>query len=305
VVAATSIVSTCDEHSSDKDGKAPGVTHPRNVTRAALAAQCPMSRNPSGHGRTPKPLELPMDDELTIDALTAGWSIAQRKRGHRHSTDDLLTGWYAAEIVPRARRILDLGSGIGGVGLVALWRCPDATLVAVEAQEISYALLVSNIERNGLAARVQAIHGDLRDVRLGTTFDLVTGSPPYWDVKDGVVPADSQKAHARFELRGDVRDYARAARDALAPGGRFVFCFPTVQRARAEAACAAADLALIRSRDVIPRAGAAPLFTLFACRRAEDPDVQYVRDPQHVVRDEHGVPTAMHAAARAALGFAR
>lgn len=246
-----------------------------------------------------------MHDELTFDALTSGWTIAQRRKGHRHSTDDLLTGWYAAEIQPGARRILDLGSGIGSVGLIALWRSPLATLTAIEAQDISFALLGENIARNGLASRVCAIHGDLRDVRLAERFDLVTGSPPYWDVSEGIVPADSQKAHARFELRGDVRDYAIAARAALAEHGRFVFCFPTVQRARAEAACAAADLALIRSRDVIPRAGAAPLFTLFACRRAEDPEVQYMHEPPHVVRDEHGVPTAMHAAARAALGFGR
>lgn len=244
-----------------------------------------------------------MTDEVTIDALTAGWSIAQRKKGHRHSTDDLLTGWYAVEIARDARKILDLGAGLGSVGLIALWRSPGATLVAVEAQEVSFALLEQNIARNGLTDRVRAIHGDLREVRLAETFDLVTGSPPYWDVSEGVVPADSQKAHARFELRGDIRDYALAARAALAEGGRFVFCFPTVQRARAEAACTAAQLVVIRSRDVIPRAGAASLFTLFACRRAEDGTEAFVAEPSHLVRDEHGIPTAMHAAARAALGF--
>lgn len=246
-----------------------------------------------------------MADELTTDALTSGWRIIQRRKGHRHSTDDLLTGWYAIEVVADARRILDLGSGIGSVGLIALWRSPHATLVAIEAQEVSFELLTANIAHNGLETRVRAIHGDLRDVRLDERFDLVTGSPPYWDVSEGVVPADPQKAHARFELRGDVRDYAIAARAALAEGGRFVFCFPTVQRARAEAACIAAELALVRARDVIPRAGAAPLFTLFACRRAEDPSEPFVEEPAHVVRDSDGQPTAMHLAARAALGFTR
>jgi tRNA1(Val) A37 N6-methylase TrmN6 len=236
--------------------------------------------------------------------VTGGWTIVQRRKGHRHSTDDLLTGWYAGEIVPGATRLLDLGAGIGSVGLIALWRAaPEATLVAIEAQEVSFALLEQNIARNGLRERVRAIHGDLREVRLDETFELVTGSPPYWDVSQGVVPADSQKAHARFELRGDIRDYAVAARAALADGGRFVFCFPTVQRDRAELACAAAELALIRSRDVIPRAGAAPLFTLFACRRAEEPGAAHVVEPPHVVRDDRGDPTPSHLAARAALGF--
>ncbi len=247
-----------------------------------------------------------MTDEVTIDALTGGWSIAQRKKGHRHSTDDLLTGWYAGEVVHASHRLLDLGAGLGSVGLIALWRSPpEATLVAVEAQEVSFTLLEGNVARNGLGTRVRAIHGDLRDVRFDERFDLVTGSPPYWDVSEGVLPEDSQKAHARFELRGDVRDYAIAARATLEEGGRFVFCFPTVQRARAELACTAVELSLTRSRDVIPRAGAAPLFTLFAARRAEDGDEPYVVEPPHVVRNEHGTPTAMHAAARAALGFTR
>lgn len=244
------------------------------------------------------------DTDLTIDGLTRDWTIVQRRRGHRHSTDDLLTGWYAAEKVPGARRLLDLGSGIGGVGLLALWRSPGATLTCIEAQEVSFRLLEQNVARNGLGERVRAIHGDLRDVRLaGETFDLVTGSPPYWDVKDGVVPKDSQKAHARFELRGDVRDYCRAARAALAEGGRFVFCFPTAQRARAEAAIAAADLAIVTSRDVVPRRGAPALFSLFQCRRREDPGPEPVLEPDYAVRDEHGVQTPEHAAARATFGF--
>jgi tRNA1Val (adenine37-N6)-methyltransferase len=245
-------------------------------------------------------------EDLTIDGLTRDWSIAQRRRGHRHSTDDLLTAWYAAEHVARRDRLLDLGSGVGSVGLLVLWRTPGATLTAIEAQEVSFALLEKNIAMNGLSSRVRAIHGDLREVRLaGESFDLVTGSPPYFDVSAGVVPADPQKAHARFELRGDVRDYCAAAVDAMVEGGRFVFCFPWPQRARAEAACAGAGLSIERSRDVIPRIGVAPLFTLFVCcRRAESADAPVI-EPPHVVRDASGEPTEQHRAARATFGMPR
>jgi tRNA1Val (adenine37-N6)-methyltransferase len=243
--------------------------------------------------------------ELTVDGLTRDWKIAQRKRGHRHSTDDLLTGWYAAEHAPNPARILDLGSGIGSVGLLVLWRSPRATLTAIEAQAVSFALLQKNIAMNDLGARVRAIHGDLRDVHIaGESFELVTGSPPYFDVKDGIVPADSQKAHARFELRGDVRDYCAAARAAMAENARFVFCFPTAQRARAERACEEAALPPIRMRDVVPRKGAAPLFSLFCCRRREDAyDGVALVEPPYFVRDENGVQTEEHGAARATFGM--
>ncbi len=247
-------------------------------------------------------------DELTCDGLTRDWTILQRRRGHRHSTDDLLTGWYAAEKVHVRTRLLDLGAGIGSVGLLVLWRSPGATLTAIEAQEVSFGLLEQNVARNGLAARVRTLHGDLREVRLeGETFDLVTGSPPYFDVKDGIVSADSQRAHARFELRGDVRDYCRAARAALAPGGRFVFCFPTNQRVRAEQAAKDADFVLETSRDVVPRAGIAPLFSLFCCVRREDVVPGHaveVVEPPYLVRDADGNPTEEHVKARASFGMA-
>jgi tRNA1Val (adenine37-N6)-methyltransferase len=243
-------------------------------------------------------------DDITIDGLTRDFKIAQRRRGHRHSTDDLLTGWYAAEKAPGRTRLLDLGSGIGSVGLLVLWRSPGATLTAVEAQEVSFALLERNIAMNDLSARVRAVHGDLREVRFpGEAFDLVTGSPPYFDKDAGIVPQDSQKAHARFELRGDVRDYCAAARAAMAPGARFVFCFPTAQRARAERACDEARLPIVTARDVVPRRGAPALFSLFACRRAEDDGPPRVDEPTYFVRDEHGVQTAEHAAARASFGM--
>jgi len=245
--------------------------------------------------------------DFTIDGLTRDWKIAQRRRGHRHSTDDLLTAWYAAEHVPWRDRMLDLGSGLGSVGLLVLWRTPGARLTAIEAQEVSFALLEKNIAMNGLSSRVRAIHGDLREVRLrGESFDLVTGSPPYFAVSAGVVPADSQKAHARFELRGDVRDYCAAAIDAMAVNGRFVFCFPWAQRPRAERACDEAGLSIERSRDVIPRLGAAPLFSLFVCRRqgasAEAGAAPIVELP-YVVRDAAGEPTDQHRAARATFGM--
>jgi tRNA1(Val) A37 N6-methylase TrmN6 len=246
-----------------------------------------------------------MSDELTQDQLTAEWTILQRRRGHRHSTDDLLTGWYAAEKTSGHRqRLLDLGAGIGTVGLLLLWRSPGAKLTAIEVQAVSFALLEENVARNTLRDRVRAIHGDLRHVRLdGETFDVVTGSPPYFDPKDGIVSADSQRAHARFELRGDVRDYCVAARAALARGGRFVFCFPTNQRARAEAAIAEAELMIVTSRDVVPRDGIAPLFSLFSCRHREDAGGAPVLEAPYVVRDERGEPTSEHARSRATFGF--
>jgi tRNA1(Val) A37 N6-methylase TrmN6 len=246
-------------------------------------------------------LEAELGEPITLDGLTATWKIFQRKRGHRHSTDDLLTAWYALEHAPGVTRVLDLGTGIGTVGLLVLsGLAPDAELTCVEAQAISYRFLVENIALNGVGARVHPHHGDLRELALAEAFPLVTGSPPYFDPSAGVVPADSQKAHARFELRGDVRDYAHAARRHLAPDGTFVFCFPWQQRARVVPALDGAGFALVRSREVIPRAGIDPLFTVYAAKLGARP---HEVEPPFVVRDAAGTPTSMYLAMRRRFGW--
>jgi tRNA1Val (adenine37-N6)-methyltransferase len=233
---------------------------------------------------TRQALERELGEPITLDGLTASYHIFQRKRGHRHSTDDLLTAWYALEHARDAPRALDLGTGIGGVALLV--ESAGASVVAIEAQPISYKFLLENIRAN--RARVEPIHGDLRELALAERFPLVTGSPPYFDPSAGIVPADSQKAHARFELRGDLGDYARAAMRHLAPRGWFVLCFPYQQLERAIAALHREDFAIVHRRDVVPRAGLDPLFSLFACQRG--PASETV-EPPFVVRDSDGSHT--------------
>ncbi len=249
-------------------------------------------------------LERELGEPVTLDGLTATLSIFQRKRGHRHSTDDLLTGWYALEKAPRGiARALDLGTGIGGVGLLVLSGLgPEGHLTGIEAQDVSFRFLRENVAANGLTARVTAIHGDLRDLALEERFPLVTGSPPYFDVASGVVPADSQKAHARFELRGDVSDYARAAKRHLEDDGLFVFCFPWQQKARAIVATHAEGFSIVAHRDVVPREDAPPLFSLFACRLGTH---QEASEPPFVVRDREGRHTEDLHAVRARFGGPR
>ncbi|MGC4016571.1 MAG: methyltransferase [Luteolibacter sp.] len=267
-------------------------------------------------------LEEELGERITLDALSgphgacavpglqddggypAGWLIAQRLKGHRHSADDVLTAWYALQCSEPVQEHLDLGTGIGTVGLLTLWGMgPEAHLTCVEAQEISYRLLQSNLDANGLRDRVTCSHGDLRELALEKRFPLVTGSPPYFPVSAGVVPEDSQKAHARFELRGDVSDYARAAVKHLLPDGWFVLCFPSRQKQRALDGIAAAGLSVIRMQDVVPRETLPPLFTLFGCRFPEMSAEDTLEEAPLIVRHENGRLTAEMAGVRRGFGF--
>ena len=205
-----------------------------------------------------------MVDDITLDILAGDWRIFQLRTGHRFSADDLLTAWTAVRANPAARQVLDLGAGIGSVGLLALWKLPTTRhLTMVEVQAVSHALACCTVAYNGLAARVTLHRLDLRDWP-GGAFDLVTGSPPYIPVGRGVQPQHPQKAAARFELHGDIFDYCQAAARSLAAQGIFCFCH-AADDARPEHAIRQAGLTLVHRQEVYFRASLPPRMGLFTC----------------------------------------
>lgn len=215
-----------------------------------------------------------IDEPTSFDRLAGEWRIHQLVGGHRFSADDLFTAWVAAETAPDALKLCDIGAGIGSVGLMTLWRMrAEATLVAVEAQEVSHHLMRRTVADNGLGARVTCRHGDLRsaDTLAGLgDFDLVTGSPPYIPVGKGVMSPHPQRAACRMELRGTIADYALTAKKLLRPGGHFVVCFAAADP-RGEPAITDAGFHLRVRQDIIFRGGQAPLVAVFVATHEEGP----------------------------------
>lgn len=102
----------------------------------------------------------------THDAISGHFRIYQLESGHRFSTDDVLTAWYGTSWVASAHSVLDLGSGIGSVGMIAAWRLPGARFVTVEAQHESVALARRSCRYNGLENRYEIREGDFRDAAV-------------------------------------------------------------------------------------------------------------------------------------------
>ena len=260
---------------------------------------------PPGADSTPK---VPADE--TLDAISGHYRIFQLRHGHRFSTDDVLTAWYGTSWAPWARTVLDLGSGIGSVGMIAAWRLQGARFVTLEAQEESVRLARKSAQYNGLTDRYAIRHGDFREPGAfapDERFDLVLGSPPYFPVGTGIEGDHPQKVACRFELRGDVADYARVAAARLEPGGFFACVFPEEQRQRLEAAAGDAALAIVRRCPVVFREGEPPLVGLFGMMRAGDLPAP-MRDrtwaePPLVIRTAAGGVHPEYAAVKLAIGF--
>ena len=219
---------------------------------------------------------LEAEEGETQDHLCGHFRIFQYAKGHRFSGDDILVAWFGTTRCPQPRRIADLGSGIGSVGMAAAWRCPGAVVHTVEAQAISARLARKSAAYNGLLERFAIHEGDLRDPGLfpgQEPFDLVFGSPPYWPMGTRVEASHPQAVPARLEVRGHIGDYARAAARILAPGGVFACVFPLDQADRAERAYADAGLLILQRQDVLFKEGEPYGLALYAgSRRADLPE---------------------------------
>ena len=247
----------------------------------------------------------------TLDAISGHFRLFQLRDGHRFSTDDVLTAWYGTTWAPSAARVLDLGSGIGSVGMIAAWRLPGARFVTVEAQKESVRLAEKSVAYNGLDDRYEIRLADFRSPEAfvsGEQFDLVLGSPPYFPPGRGIESDHPQRAACRFEMRGDIRDYARVAAGRLAPGGLFACVFPDLDRARVEDAAVMSALTIVRRREVVFREGERPAIALFAMMRQGDlPPHMHDRtwvEPPLVIRCADGQVHPEYAAVKLAVGFA-
>jgi tRNA1Val (adenine37-N6)-methyltransferase len=231
--------------------------------------------------------------------LAGDWRILQRTHGHRFSLDDLVTAHFAARMA-RPERLLDLGCGIGSVLLFLAWRFPAARCLGIEAQPVSAGMARRSVAWNGVEDRVEVRPGDFRSVEIEGGFDLITGTPPYFPRGTGVESESVQKGPCRFEHRGGVEDYCTVAAPLLKPGAPFVGCAPSAQAERVREAAREAGLWIERWREVIPRAGKAPLFSVFSMKREVR---ETIVEPPLVVRDERSRRTEEFVALRAEMGM--
>jgi len=251
----------------------------------------------------------------TLDALSGHFRIFQLKKGHRFSTDDVLTAWYGSICCPTAQNVLDLGSGIGSVAMVAAWRLPGAKFVTIEAQEKSFELAKRSARLNGLLDRFDMRQGDFRDGRVFTNlkspaFDLILGSPPYFSHGSGQVSDQDQKEACRFETRGEIADYCQTASKHLAPGGVFCCVFPldpVQQEKRVFNAAKESGLTVFRMRPVCFKEGLKPLIGLFAMIQRQDlPEEmrnKIFREAALTIRNQAGDTTDEYKVVKLSFGF--
>lgn len=169
--------------------------------------------------------ELPGLGAIVEDRLLDGRLVLrQPKAGHRAGTDAILLAAALPEL--GAGPLLDMGAGVGTVGLAAALAQPALAVVLVERDPELAALAQANIAANGMASRVDVIAADIEaPARALADFGLEAGrfacvamNPPFYPpgrIRASPVP-NRRAAHV---ADGGLELWLKAARRLLRPGG--------------------------------------------------------------------------------------
>lgn len=238
-------------------------------------------------------------DDAVRDNLIGDWHIYQRKGGHKTSTDDLITAWYATHrSSQRPRRYLDLGCGVGSVLLMVCHRLRPEEAHGVEAQPQSVAMArraIDELPPHDCSIEVHA--SDFRSFAPSEHgYDLITGSPPYFPLHTGVLPDDAQRRACRFEARGGVEAYLETAARLLAADARCYLVFQTLGRDRVLAAAESNALHVTGQADFLMRTDRRePFLSVFELAREAAPSPHRFRC---AVRQPNGELTPAYASLR-------
>jgi tRNA1(Val) A37 N6-methylase TrmN6 len=163
----------------------------------------------------------------TDDAFLGGrLKVLQPQAGYRAGIDGVL---LAATVNARpGEQVLDVGAGVGIVGLCIACRLPDVRVTMVERDTGLAAIARRNIARNGFADRVRVLEADVQRplgecpelADAAESFDHVLANPPFHIEGRGTAAGDRVKAKANAMPEGGLDRWVRFLAAMARPTGR-------------------------------------------------------------------------------------
>uniref|UniRef100_A0A9E7ZKQ8 Methyltransferase n=1 Tax=Bosea sp. NBC_00436 TaxID=2969620 RepID=A0A9E7ZKQ8_9HYPH len=163
--------------------------------------------------------------EIGEDRLLDGrLRLLQPRKGHRAGSDAILLAAALPELGQGA--MLDMGAGVGTVGLAAALMQPELRVTLLERDPDLAALAARNAGLNDITGRVTVVAGDvtaraaiLAERGLASaSFDAVAMNPPFYPPAGSrASPIPNRKAAHVAE--GALAPWLRTARRLLRPGG--------------------------------------------------------------------------------------
>ncbi len=109
----------------------------------------------------------------------------------RSPISELIENAYSPWLRKDPRKILDLCTGSGCIGIATAHVFPDAEVDISDLSKAAIKVAEQNIKKHGLESRVNAIESDLFSAMQGRRYDLIVCNPPYVNAEDlAAMPAE-------------------------------------------------------------------------------------------------------------------
>ena len=184
--------------------------------------------------------------ETTDDAFLDGAvQILQPKSGYRAGLDAVLLAAFAQALCRSAGstatefeagkdeppiKVLDVGSGVGTVGLCLASQVRKLSVVLLERDPALANLARENIKRNNFSKSARAVVGEvgcsndeLSAMNLvPNSQDIVAANPPYYPAGSGTPSVSETKARSHMLHKSQLDDWCRFMARMAKPGGWLV-----------------------------------------------------------------------------------
>ncbi|MEI7590951.1 MAG: tRNA1(Val) (adenine(37)-N6)-methyltransferase [Deltaproteobacteria bacterium] len=178
---------------------------------------------------------ISIKNDETMDAVGNGKvKVIQQKNGYRFSLDAILLSAFVE--AKHSETILEIGVGSGVAINIILSRFAFIKrAIGVEIQKELADIATRNIALNEFSDKTRIIHADINQyasIFPRASFDVVFFNPPYRKCGSGKINPNQQKAIARHELKGNLKNFLEASSYLLGDGGRVYLVYPATRIAQ-------------------------------------------------------------------------
>jgi tRNA1Val (adenine37-N6)-methyltransferase len=163
--------------------------------------------------------------EITEDHFYKGKVIlSQSKKGYRFSVDSPIL----ADFLPETNeKTLEIGTGIGVITILALFKKKIPFAYGIEIQENLYRLTKMNVEKNGFSEIFQIKHGDFREeYNCYKGINYIFSNPPYQELGVGRLSPRKEILTAKTEYSLRLKDLLIKTYRILGEGGSLFLIYP-------------------------------------------------------------------------------
>ncbi len=148
--------------------------------------------------------------------------IRQPRKGYRAGVDAVLLAASVRAPENGDATLLDIGAGVGTVGLCAAARLPSLKVTLLEREPELVKLAAENIAVNDFAGRVTAVQADVGAPGglVPESFDEAVANPPFHDLHAGTPAPNAMKAASHAMPQQSLDDWLRFMARMVRPGGR-------------------------------------------------------------------------------------